>query len=223
MNKDFYIERENWDGSYYELAIELQASHDEMRLEKALQALWSYPKLSGHWLSKENYGQAPDVFNIADEFRGTDNNSFIHVYGLFSIPEIDRQVGCLSIIVREQEGSDWLDFCFPTAMLKSVFPVKKPLLREQNPWLTTVDKYLLEMANIVYQQTPYDLAFIGDEVSGLVNRASIIEKGIENEVKFYNMAQNKVLISPAFWDEVSLDKNYEVMSSGLRWATFAQQ
>src|SRR5215212_1840499 len=99
MNKEIFTEKENWRGSYYELAIELQSSHDNVRLEKAMQALWSHPNLSGHWLSKENYGQAPDVFNIANEFRGTDNHSFIHVYGLFSIPQIDRQVGCLSIIV----------------------------------------------------------------------------------------------------------------------------
>jgi hypothetical protein len=221
MNKDFYVEQDNWSGSYYELAIELQTSHDNVRLESALQALWSHPNLSGHWLSKENYGQAPDVFNVADEFHDTDKSSFIHVYGVCSIPEIDKRVGCLSIIVREKEGSDWLDFCFPIGMLESAFSVKYPLETEEYPWSTVLDKYLLQMADMIYQQVPYDLAFIGDEVSGLVNKASIISEGIEHQIKIYSLNNNKIFLSPAFWDGISLDKTYEVLPSGLRWATFA--
>jgi hypothetical protein len=213
MNRDFFTHKENWYGSFYELAIELQPSHDNVRLERALDSLWSHPNLSGHWVSIENFGRSPDVFNISDQSQSMDQNSLIHLYGVFSIPEIDKQLGCLSIVVRETEGSDWLDFSFPTKMLESAFG--------EIPWSTVVDKYLLQIADMIYQQTPYDLALIGEEVSGLVNKASITEKGIANEVKFYGLDNNKVLISPAFWSEMSLDKAHEVMPSGLRWATFA--
>ncbi len=218
MNKDFYVERKNWSGPYYELAIELQASHDDVQLEQALQALWSHSNLSGHWLSKESYAQSPDTFNVADAFHGENGNSFIHLYGVFFIPDIEKHVGCLSIVVREKDGSDWLDFCFPTAMLTTAFAVKYPLPTDEYPWSVVLDKYLMQMADLVYQQTPYDLAFIGDEVSGLVNKASIIEKGIENEVKFYGL--NKVLIAPELWDEISLNKTYESLPAGLRLTTF---
>jgi hypothetical protein len=222
MNKDFYVEQNNWSGSYYELAIELQSSQDNIRLEKALQALWSHPNLKGHWLSKDHYGQTPDVFNIADEFIVTDHNSLMYLYGVFFIPEIDQQAGCLSIVVREKDGSDWLDFCFATGMLKSAFSVKYPLETEEYPWSTVLDKYLLQMADMIYQQTPYDLALIGDEVSGLVNKAAIISEGIEHQIKIYGLNNNKIFLSPAFWDGLSIDKTYEVLPSGLRWATFAQ-
>jgi len=229
MNRDFYIEHENWYGSYYELAIELQSSHDNIRLEQALQALWSHPNLSGHWLSKENYEQSPDIFNVADKFHDLDKNSLIHLYGLFFMPEIDKQVGCLSIIVREKDGSDWLEFCFPTEMLKSVFPLKKPFTHDENPWLAILDKYLLQMADIVYQQTRYELAFIGNEVSGLVNKASIISTGIEDQIKIFSINDSdtllspscNLLVSPSFWDEILLNRTYEVMPSGLRWTKFA--
>jgi len=221
MNRDFFTQKENWYGSFYELAIELQTSHDNVRLEKALEALWNHPNLSGHWLSKENYGQGPDKFSIADKFHGMNQNSLIHLYGVFFIPEIDKQIGCLSIIVRETDGSDWLDFCFPTGMLESAFSVKYPLETDEYPWSTVLDKYLLQMADMIYQQIPYDLAFIGDEVSGLANKASIISEGIERQIKSYGLNNNKIFLSPAFWGEISLDKTYEVLPSGLRWATFA--
>jgi len=176
-----------------------------------------------------SYGQGPDIVNVANEFYSTNGNSFIHLYGVFFIPEIDRQVGCLSAIVRESDGSDWLDFCFPTAMLKSVFPLKKPFTHDENPWLTILDKYLLQMADIVYQQTPYDLAFMGNEVSGLVNKASITSTGIENQINIFSINDSDtllspsctILLSPSFWDEILLNRTYEVMPSGLRWTKFA--
>ena len=221
MNRDFFTQKENWYGSFYELAIELQTSHDNVRLEQALEALWSHPNLSGHWLSIENYGQSPDVISILNEFRFENSNPFINLYGLFSIPDIDKQVGCLSTIVRETNGSDWLDFCFPTGMLKSAFSVNHPLEMREYPWSVTLDKYLLQMADMIYQKTPFDLAFIGDEVSGLVNKASIISEGIESQIKIYGLSKNKIFLSPEFWNEISFDKNYEVMPSGLQWATLA--
>ncbi len=221
MNKDSFTLKENWYGSFYELAIELQTSHDNVRLEWALEALWRHPNLSGHWVSIENFGQQSDVIRIPNDFHIASSNSFINLYGLFSIPEIDKQVGCLSTVVREKDGSDWLDFCIPTEMLVDAFSVKHlPEMREY-PWANILDKYLLQMADMIYQKTPYDLAFIGDEVSGLVNKASIISEGIENQIKFYSLNNNKIFLSPAFWNEISLDKTYEVLSSGLRWATFA--
>ena len=76
------------------------------------------------------------------------------------------------------------------------------------------------MADMIYQQTPFDLAFVGDEVSGLVNKASIISEGIESQIKVYDLSKNKIFFSPEFWSELSLDKNFEVTPSGLRWATF---
>lgn len=220
MNRDLFIQQETWYGSFYELAIELQTSHDDIRLEKALETLWSHPNLSGHWASIENFGKNPDVISIPNGFQGESSNSFINLYGLLSIPDIDKQVGCLSTVIRETNGSDWLDFCVPTKMLKSAFSVKQPLEIREYPWSTILDKYLLQMADMIYQQTPFDLAFIGDEVSGLVNKASIISEGIESQIKVYDLSKNKIFLSPEFWSELSLDKNFEVMPSGLRWATF---
>ncbi len=190
-------------------------------MEQALQALWKHPNLSGCWLRVENFGQDPDIFSVANEFQYSEQHSFMRLYGILSIPEIGKQVGCLSIVVRETNGSDWLDFCITTGLLEEAFSVKHPLEIREYPWATILDKYLLQMADMIYQQTPFNLAFIGDEVSGLVNKASIVSEGIENQIKIYDLSKNKIFLSPGFWNEISLDKKYEVLPSGLRWATFA--
>jgi hypothetical protein len=221
MDRDLFIQKGSWYGSFYELAIELQTSHDDIRLGKALETLWRHPNLSGHWLSIENFGQKPDVISIPNELQVESSNSFINLYGLFSIPDIDKQVGCLSTIVRESNGSDWLDFCFPIGMLKSAFSVNHQLEMREYPWSATLDRYLLQMADMIYQKTPFDLALIGEEVSGLVNKASIISEGIESQIKIYDLSNNKIFLSPEFWNEISVDKNYEVTPSGLQWATLA--
>ena len=212
MNREFFTQKENWHGSYYELAIELQSSHDDIRLEQALQALWSHPNLSGHWLNLENYGQNPDRLQVSGIINNSDNVSCANIYGIFLIPEIDKQVGCLSVIVREHNGSDWLAFCFPSAMLKSIFPVKYPLVHDENLWLSILDKHLLQMADIIYRQIPYDFALIGDEVSGMAHKISITEAEFEN---------GGILLSPSLRDKISPNKVFEVMPSGLQWATFA--
>jgi hypothetical protein len=213
MNKEIFTAKENWRGSYYELAIELQSSHDDIQQEQALQALWSHPNLSGHWLNLESYGQDPDIFRISELIDKESNISYANLYGVFHIPEIHQQVACLSVVVREKNGSDWLDFCFPTVMLKQVFPLKSPLSHAENSWLKIVDKYLLETADIVYHQTPYDLALIGEEVSGMVHKVFVTGTEIEN---------GGVLLSPMLWEKLSPNKVFEVMSSGLRWVPFAQ-
>jgi hypothetical protein len=98
-------------------------------------------------------------------------------------------------------------------MLKQVFPLKSPLSHAENSWLKIVDKYLLETADIVYHQTPYDLALIGEEVSGMVHKVFVTGTEIEN---------GGVLLSPMLWEKLSPNKVFEVMSSGLRWVPFAQ-
>ena len=214
MNKEIFTRKENWRGSYYELAMELQPSHDDVRLERALLAVWSHPNLSGHWLNLESYGQTPDVFRVTELVNNGSNIAYVNLYGIFLVPEVNQQIGCLSVVVRENNGSDWLDFCFPSAMLESAFSVKYPLVHDENSWLSIVDKYLLEIADTVYRQTPYDLALIGDEVSGMAHKISITATEIEN---------GGVFLSPALWDKISPNQGFQVMPSGLRWATFAQQ
>jgi hypothetical protein len=222
MDRDFFIQKENWHGSFYELAIELQTSQDDFRLEQALKALWRYPNLNGCWLKRENFGQGPDTFSVSNNIEGLEENHFMRMYGTFYIPELGKQVGCLSIVVRETNGSDWLDFCIPTEMLEKAFSVEYPLLTDDYPWETVLDKYFLQMAELIYKQTPYDLALVGDEVSGLINKLNILSAGIENQINTFGLSKNKILFSPQLWNDILLDKTHEVLPSGLKCITFAK-
>jgi hypothetical protein len=212
MNRDFFTRKENWFGSFYELAIELQTSHDDVYLEKALAALWKHPYLIGPWVDIKKFGLSPDVIRVSNFNDGTENFSFLRLYGVLSLPELGEQIGCLSIVVRETDGSDWLDFCVPTGMLESILPVEHPLPTDNYPLVKVVDQYFLQMADMIYKQTPYDLALIGNEVSGIVNKDAIVSGGLESQISIFGLSKIKILISPKFWDEIVLDRTaHEVL------------
>ena len=212
MDYKTYINAENWLGSYYELAIELQDSPDDAKLFQALKALWSYPSLSGGWLSKEDYGQLP--INFADGV--ADIESLFHIYGLVTLPTTNVQFGCLSVVVREELGegynSDWLGLCFPVGMLEQVFTLEYPLDYESNAmWMDQIDMLLRDIANSIYEQVRFELAILGEEVSGYVNKA---ELPFEDD-------KNSYLITPAVWNRLwSMGLNdaqlkYKQLPSGL--------
>ena len=49
----------------------------------------------------------------------------------------ESQLGCVTHVVRETDGSDWLGLCVPTGMLELVYDVAYPLYFESNLWMGT--------------------------------------------------------------------------------------
>ena len=172
MQKEAFLAQENWYGSHYELAIEYYPAANNQSLLKAIQAIWQFPRLSGPWFEKTSFGGPPDMLQTLESEGG------LVLYGLLEVDK-SQQIGCLISMVREQDGSDWLDFCIPTGMLELAFNVIYPLLVDDNPWIPRVDQILLDIAETVYQSSPFNLAIIGEEVSGYVTANDITRDDLE--------------------------------------------
>jgi hypothetical protein len=172
LQKESFLEQENWHGSYYELAIEYCPVGDDQQLLKAVQAFSEIPCLTSLWFERTSFGGPPDMLQSLERFGGPT------LYGLLEVDQSQR-IGCLLKIIREQDGSDWLDFSIPTGMLELVFDVDYPLLVGNNPWIPQVDQILLDIAEAVYQSSPFNLAIIGEEVSGFVTANKITPDYLE--------------------------------------------
>ena len=204
MKRSDYIAPENWYGSFYELAIEYVPQGDDERLRKAIAALWDMPSLVGPWRERQQFGQSPSR---------TDGLEFDESSRLYGVLELSnhQSLGCLSVTVREDSGpdcSDWLDFCIPTGMLELVFHVSYPLHSEENPWMQRIDTFLLSLAERVYQASPFELANIGEEVSGRPRRCELTES---------LLSLGGILLPLEFAKQFEANTTAVALPSGLRW------
>ena len=174
-----YFRRSNWYGSFYELAMEFHPTGNDARLLAALQARWSDPALHGPLASPYSWPEEQTTLLSVPPASVSALGAVPRVqlpealdpvgpgglYGLLRLAD-GTELGITCAIVREEGGSDWLDFCIPTGMLGVAFPVDYPLFASTNPWLAGVDHALLEQASTIHAAQPFDLALIGEEVSG---------------------------------------------------------
>lgn len=100
MDRETYLDSENWSGTWYELAMEYIPRGNDERLSKAIVALWQVPTLLGPWLEIEQFGQAPSLPTALEP----DGSNWLH--GVLRLPG-HRPIGCLSLTVREEQGSTW--------------------------------------------------------------------------------------------------------------------
>jgi hypothetical protein len=173
MNPDLFRNSDNWLGCYYELCLELGASSDDEVLLCALSAIWSQPQLQGPWIDRKRPGSRRSGFDVVE-------GAVAPHYGVLTID--GSEFGCVTHVVRETDGSDWLDLCVPSSMLQLAFDVRYPLNCEPNPWMATVDSVFLKIAASVFAECPYRLAIIGEEASGITNANSITTSDIKRGV-----------------------------------------
>lgn len=146
---------DNWDGGFYELALELGDTDDD-RLEHAVGALWSSARVHGRY--------APDPMGMVPAPSG-------HLRGLVDLPNGVRMV-CGAIAIREDEGADWLDFYLPVGALAGTHPRVRgfPFGEDGGPasleWRRPIDDWLVRVATDVYAEVDFRLGLIGFEVSG---------------------------------------------------------
>jgi hypothetical protein len=198
MDRDTFVCDENWFGSYYELAIELGPTGDDERLRKALEHVWSLPQLRGSWIERHDY----DLHSSPIECR---DGIVPSRYGVLRLtPEIS--VGCVTHTVREPNGSDWLDLCIPTGMLGLCFDVQYPLDYATNPWMAQIDRLLAQMAASVFRSISFQLAIIGEEVSGITDAASITP----DDCRFCPF-----LLPELLWQRLGLSTSRQVLTHGL--------
>lgn len=198
--------REDWYGSWYDLAIEVGPAGDDRRLLEALGAVWRAPGLRGPWPRPDaGAGARPVDVHLPLAFEDVQR-----LYGVLHLAG-HGPLGCLSVVVREESpgGADWLDVSVPTSMLRHEFPVRYPLIRTDNPWLREIDRALLLIADAVYAAAPFALALVGEEASGWTSAREITAE--------YVAQAGGCLLPPALAHRLRLDGAAAVSPSGLRW------
>lgn len=204
---DWYRNLENWKGSSLELAIDL-GGRDDGRLRAAFAAAWASPSVVG-----------PRASPYPDPHRGASDDQLdpqgsTFTYGTIQLPNTGGRLGCVVLSVRD-ETSDWLDVAVPTGMLEVGFDVRYPLLDETNSWIAGVERHLVSIADAIYSVVPFDLATVGEEVSGLFHApGSDVDLAIRRDDVD---RRGGFVISPGLWERLRPTVAAELRTTGLRW------
>jgi hypothetical protein len=163
--KPVFTAADAWKGGYYELAIELGNRSDE-RLRAAVVALWSSTHLDGCF---SRWDVEP-----SEQLRIQPQSTDLH----------QTLLGIATLPVRQEDGVDWLDFCLPMGSMSEVYPVGMYPFEDgtdSRVWREPVDAWLLTLAERVFDVAPFQLAFLGGEVSGSSGAEEIGHDGIPEE------------------------------------------
>jgi len=177
LEDSYFTHPDTWNGGFYELAIQVSGGHSDEKLLSALETLWTHPDLEGCYLHA-------DVESALQE-RITPSVSHIqtgeHLRGLAHLPN-GLRVACGTVLVREDEGSDWLDFYLPMGALSTAYDVGGfPFgdgKKDHVIWRIPIDKWLLNIGYHVFREVRFELALIGHDVLGETSAAVILSKGI---------------------------------------------
>jgi hypothetical protein len=161
-----------WDGGFYELALELGPRSDE-RLQAALDAVWSDPTLEGCYRKRDfepfQQTRVPPTPVLGPE----------HLFGIATLPNSGR-IACGTVVVRDQDGPDWLVFYVPLGALCRSYPVGGFPFddRDSRDWRIPMDAWLRGIGSRVFEDIPFSLGLIGHEVSGYACSAEARRQGI---------------------------------------------
>src|SRR5258708_10623800 len=107
----------DWDGGFFELAIEIGPPSDD-KLYSVLHTVWQHPTLEGCYLE-------PNLEPSAQERKApskSDIGSSKRLLGLATMAN-GKRIACGTILMREDNGSDWLDFFLPLGSLSEAYAV----------------------------------------------------------------------------------------------------
>lgn len=170
-----FTKKNAWDGGFYGLEIELpDCSVDEAY--KARACLWQSDALEGCYLRNDlEPHQQLRVPSEKTELSG-------HHYGIAFFPNGRKSVfGCYW--GNYDEYGCWLCFYVPMGSLANVYPVDAyPFESNSSPeiWVRNVNEWFKTIAEKVYEQVRFSVAFIGFEVEGLDGKEQL-KKGIPSE------------------------------------------
>jgi hypothetical protein len=199
IDRKQYLDKRNWEGSCYELAIEYYPGGNDVRLYNAVNAIWNLNALSGPWLH-------PDGFLGTDRMpESLDEAS--HLYGLLKITQ-SRAVGCYTTTVREKDDSDWLKFCLPVSMLSLFYNVQEPLAQYNNPWLREIDDIFIRLAQLVYDYYPFNLAIVGADIGSELT---------ERNLSLSDVKSGGFFIPPILYERLRMNIEGQILPGGLRW------
>jgi hypothetical protein len=165
-------DKENWTGGYYEAAMvvgNVASPQSDAMLRTALERLWSHESLQAFAigdLSNWRWDKRPAFHDrtLADVHR---------VYGVFDHQELGP-VPFTSVIIREEpDGQDWLYACVPLGGLAQSegYPLgDKEHTAASRSWREPLERRLAALALAVCEVVPIQIAAIGFEISGIIER-----------------------------------------------------
>ncbi|AGP35346.1 hypothetical protein SCE1572_12935 [Sorangium cellulosum So0157-2] len=155
MDRSTYLREDLWLGAYFELALEIGPAGDDRRAKRALEALWQHPALRGPWEREDAFGSDPIV-------------PVLHPSSLLGCLRFDGvELGCMSWLIREESGSDWIDLSIPTGMLEAAFGASYPLDPQKDAWLVRLERLLATIGARIFEVEPFQLGLLGEEASGV--------------------------------------------------------
>ena len=202
MERAEYLREENWSGSFYELSLELGPAGGDALAKRALEALWRQPELRGPWKERTAFDSTPDPALLSEEDAS--------LAGVLTI-DTNIAVGCASYLVRVEGESDWLDLSVPTGMLELRFPVRYPLDRTTNPWLTDLDRVLGRIAAKIYEVAPFRLGLLGEEASGA---------GSAGELTAADCERGGFIVPEPLWRKLAPKRVADFVAPGVVYAPF---
>jgi hypothetical protein len=159
-------DRENWQGSYYELGMGFaQGLPDQQARLHLLHYLWQDSHLLGVLKDPNGFGQ------LWQSLDGAVTTSGYHSYGCIRLDN-ERIIGCGTVLSKLEEEL-WFVLYIPLRMLELVYAVdyNQPITHEGNPWTIEVDEVLASIGRRVYQEMPFTVGVMGEEAS-----ASLLER-----------------------------------------------
>lgn len=192
MERTVLADLQNWQGTYYELAIPLLydfVGFDAYQV--ATRVLWAQPQLQGPW-------EVPDPSRITGPAEAPTG------FGLLSLPG-GQSLPCEIDLIPELHG-DWLDLSLPLGMVETAFS-GHPTATGQ-PWREVVNSVLVQIAEAIFREVPFNVALIGEAVSNFTD---------EHRFRAEHLARGGILLSPQFCEQAGVRQPAVILPSGLRW------
>jgi hypothetical protein len=162
MERDEYLNPENWRGGpTYELAMAWPAGNDGQMLQ-AIRALWSASSINGPWQKREDFP------GLSDPPRSLDRENGHESYGLLTLGNGTELPSFLFTVLAEAAASatefDWLFLVIYRGAQERTFNfVYSENLRLDNPWFEQIDATYLAIAESVYAVSPFNFAILDHE------------------------------------------------------------
>ena len=205
MNAIDFVDAENWQGGFYELAIEL-GPYSDARLQIALARVWADARLEGCY--GERNRQPGDQPRVEPTVAALDTSG--HLRGLATLPNGARAV-CGTVAARGlDDRHDWLDVYLPLGSLAradervGAYPFGAAMTigdetpsRDSLMWRQPLDAWLAEIAASIFQVVPFRLGLIGFETSGATTADELTRLPEERYITYLLPEGNDLVVCPA--------------------------
>lgn len=205
MDKNFYLNSDNWIGGFYELSIEYHPAGNDKRINDALFALKASRCFHGLWAEKKDFQKPAVSLPVAIE-----DASVRSFYGMISRDPGEEELPCMITVTRIEGESDWLDISIPQAVLEKRFRYRYPLTIEENHWLMAIHEIYEDLAESIYLKSPFDLAMIGEEITAETTQKELTVEFMENKEYIIFILPNRLV------DRLGMNGSTPIFSNRLR-------